>query len=401
MTVPHVARRILAPSNPTMLPFLYQTRTILGYAANRTRISKQFHVQPSKQLLHTKRYDDRTERSNPAHEVPFENEGDLAFHQQRHTTITDKERRVFEKLYEDFSSQAGASMGLSMLPSEDSDSSYDSLDSILNSAIRQQDTSLEESRAFAANKKPAGYRAEQARRAVGKQSRYGAAVDRPETPLRKAQKEQFDRVFDQLKSAKTDVELWSIMESEVFSAIRRLNLDDTEDVKQNIKEATSSKRKGPSEMAIIGPNYAAFCLVAMRQLRIEFPSSTLGLALLPTIKSLGRGSFALGASTQLYNELIAMTWLTYLDFQGVDDLLQEMDNSGLDFDASTLDLLESIRKSTYNAMNGHQGFTTSIILEMQRFQQGLRRITRWKNETVSRLEREAIRRAKEREEMAI
>ncbi|GME24323.1 hypothetical protein GTA08_BOTSDO10585 [Neofusicoccum parvum] len=240
------------------------------------------------------------------------------------------------------------------------------------------------------------------------------SAEERDAPLRKAQKEQFEHVEKLLREATSDVELWNVLENEVFSVIRRLNLDapqffagqeDEATKKEEEKEEEEKKEEEEegnpeedsesfSEFQIIGPNYPSFMLIAMRQLRVDFPGSTLALALLPAIKSLGRGSYALGASTELYNELLAMAWLTYSDFQGIDDLLQEMENGGIDFDTNTLDLLDSIKKNALDAKSGRLGDGASAVLEMDRFKRGIRRLQRWRDEIRMRMETEAIRQAK-------
>ncbi|EKG18104.1 hypothetical protein MPH_04636 [Macrophomina phaseolina MS6] len=225
-----------------------------------------------------------------------------------------------------------------------------------------------------------------------------------DTPLRIAQREQFERVENMMKEAKSDVELWNILETEVLSAVRRMDLDASRSSSgkgqeaQQLVDGQAMEGDQPfSEFQVIGPNYPSFLLIAMRQLRVDFPGSTLGLALLPAIKSLGRGSFALGASTELYNELLAMTWLTYSDFQGLDDLLQEMENGGIDFDTNTLDILDSIKKNALDVRSGRLGEGASAVLDMDRFQRGLRRLQRWRDAIRLRMEAEAIRQAKEYE----
>ncbi|EOD48979.1 hypothetical protein UCRNP2_4275 [Neofusicoccum parvum UCRNP2] len=238
------------------------------------------------------------------------------------------------------------------------------------------------------------------------------SAEERDAPLRKAQKEQFEHVEKLLREATSDVELWNVLENEVFSVIRRLNLDAPQFFAGQEDEATKKEEEKEeeeeeeeegnpeedsesfSEFQIIGPNYPSFMLIAMRQLRVDFPGSTLALALLPAIKSLGRGSYALGASTELYNELLAMAWLTYSDFQGIDDLLQEMENGGIDFDTNTLDLLDSIKKNALDAKSGRLGDGASAVLEMDRFKRGIRRLQRWRDEIRMRMETEAIRQAK-------
>lgn len=405
MATSSATQRTLLLRNTTLLPFLYQTRTILGQFPRRA--SAQRHIQvrrlntvsevASRRKPSRRSHEYQSSEPAPVYDVPFEGEEPVAFHQQRKSTITTTERQAFEALFKQYNADRKSKGAvLENVPDDLSDAAEDTLDSILDSAVSKWKMESEGGQSTASGPAP------QARRQL---MRDQAIIDVEEnTSLRKAQKEQFEHVEQLMRKATSDVELWNVLEIEVLSVIRRLDLDAPEDSAKQTEGVVESdegeareESNSPSELDIIGPNYPSFLLIAMRQLRVDFPGSTRGLALLPAIKSLGRGSFALGASTELYNELLAMTWLIYSDFQGIDDLLQEMENGGIDFDANTLDLLDSIRRNALDVQSGRHGEGAGAVLEMDRFKRGLWRLQQWRDAIRLRMEAEAIRLAKENE----
>ncbi|KAB2579883.1 hypothetical protein BFW01_g5427 [Lasiodiplodia theobromae] len=399
MTPSSVAQRTLLPLNTTLLPFLYQTRTILGRGPRRSfaRTDTQIRCLNAASEIASRRnpsHGDERADTGYASDVPFESEQEESFHQQRNATITERERRTFENLFKKYNATKpvyGEGKG-----DVNDDLTDDTLESILDQAIAGMEPG-DTGPVSSSGMTPLARRELMKKRAIHHEEE--------DTLLRKAQRrEQFERIEQLMKAAKSDVELWNVLETEVLSVIRRLDLDaprpprgQSEETERDEQTESQGKADPSSELEIIGPNYPSLMLVAMRQLRVDFPGSTLGLALLPAIKNLGRGSYALGASTELYNELLAMTWLTYSDFQGLDDLLQEMENGGIDFDANTLDLLDSIKRNALDARSRRLGDGASAILEMDRFKRGIKRLQRWRDAIRLRMEAEAIRQAKERE----
>lgn len=204
------------------------------------------------------------------------------------------------------------------------------------------------------------------------------------------------RVEELMRSAGTDAELWDVLETEVFSVIRQLELDGPSPSES--KQMNSKPNQQPSSgLAVIGPNYPSFLLMAVRQFRQEFPSSTLALAVLPEVKALGRSSYALGASTPLYNELITIAWLNYADFHEIDYLLHDMDRGGIEFDGNTLDLIASILVEQQKARGGWLGGAMAAVWEMESLRRAFRKLERWRDVVQARLEADAVRQAHERD----
>ncbi|KAI9723633.1 MAG: hypothetical protein M1812_000933 [Candelaria pacifica] len=219
------------------------------------------------------------------------------------------------------------------------------------------------------------------------------------------------RVEDMLYAAKTDIDVWKIVEEEVFSVIKKLNIELADPVAKNEKKGTKTakgKKKDsvipigeskPKEVAedkevpslsTIGPNYPAHLLVAVRLFRYKFPTSPLALALLPAIKKHGPISYVLGASTALYNELMAILWNSYGDFDGIGELLEEMDSGGVEFDEATVSLLERIEAEKQDTVDGRRGETLEALWKMQAMSKPLSALVRWKKMIKRRLEREEM-----------
>lgn len=182
------------------------------------------------------------------------------------------------------------------------------------------------------------------------------------------QREMYSKVEKRMKAAKSDVELWKIMEEEVFSMIDNMKLGDQhlpkagtegvasaeipsirkskrKDGSADVEEASNNSKKPSLSVRVHGPLYPAYLLAGMRLLNTQFArSSPLTLAVLPRIKELGLASYVLGVSTPFYNELMKIQWERYGDVSAVFNLLDETRVAGLSTDEDTRKLLRDIQK---------------------------------------------------------
>ena len=190
------------------------------------------------------------------------------------------------------------------------------------------------------------------------------------------------KVQNMLEKAETDVEIWRVLEEEVFSTVVRFQeqLKAEEDKDRAAKKAAKKKRKGETAreidaevtepealskaekldeqvplLAILETNYADHCLYALRQLRKYFRNSPYALTLLPKIKSLGPISYVLGTSTDLYNELMFIKWREYSDLHGISELGTEMRNRGLAVNQLTLEVLRAVLLLSKQGAKGKHG----------------------------------------------
>jgi hypothetical protein len=211
-----------------------------------------------------------------------------------------------------------------------------------------------------------------------------------------------------MKDARTDLELWEVMEKEVFSLIPKLGLeedplnvgsikDEESKAKAKAKSGrTRTKRKkarmlyemeeankeerfdrvvalspngtevGP--FTLYGPLYPSYLLLGIRLLDRSFAKpSPLALSILPKLKSLGAISHVLGASTQLYNEILRTYYYRYEDFGGVAKTLNEMEHSAVDLDEETLDIVIEILKMQAQIGRGEKGEEMRVLWTMPQF----------------------------------
>lgn len=251
--------------------------------------------------------------------------------------------------------------------------------------------------------------------------------------VNRAQDIEFKRVDKLFARAKTDVELWSILEKHVFARVHALNHDTsasntsgsnpTQATTQAQLKSTAAhadklkpsqltrrrpadahhrdkQRQRDAALAILGPNYSAWLVRATRMLRHDFPGSSLALSILPKVKALGVASYAMGASTTLYNELIALHWAAHADWDGVAALLREMESGGLDFDAATLELLEGIGRQLARARKGAEGRVMWLLVRMDGNVRRARMMAAWRVRVRQRLEADALKAAEKVTERA-
>ncbi|KAK8070243.1 hypothetical protein PG994_006859 [Apiospora phragmitis] len=227
------------------------------------------------------------------------------------------------------------------------------------------------------------------------------------------------RVNELMDSATTEVELWKVLEAEVFSLPTKFGLVMTPDAKEQriqnkqelalnrakrrkmiqaeLRKEKKSKSKNPKlepeseepsaeelaerkqAMYQYGPLYPAFLLRGLRLLDTKFPlSSRLALNVLPRVKQLGLESYVLGVSTPFYNELLRIYYHRYGDLEKMLDLLEEMRHSGLYFDEGTASILDQVHHQTKDLANGHFGQLGQAIMFMPEYEYSVRtRIGHW------------------------
>jgi len=120
-------------------------------------------------------------------------------------------------------------------------------------------------------------------------------------------------------------------------------------------------------------------------LKKNFPSSSLSLVIYSSIKDAGLYSYALAASTELYNLVIEAAWKHYGDVHQIVTLLEEMNKNGLDFDNTTVDLVGAMIKYVKSAKADAPGVIVDDLMSL----------IEWKEIIVRRMEEAAAREANE------
>ncbi|KAL8840212.1 MAG: hypothetical protein Q9170_001419 [Blastenia crenularia] len=412
-----------------LLPFLYQTRTIQAASTWSPRTRRSFHTQQIRlntygsgeerldSVSSGEKYSPRIYRNSGAISDPIPFEGDQGNQQLDHSdvhsnegslkdgpftqfaeensarpprtsTITATEKAVFDRIFKEIASDNPQE------PAQENDSvddnlddelaftgdTYDDLNAIFDEAIEQikrksegsADSRTDEKYLFSLSKNHLTAISSFAGTNAKSPKTTGANKDKDYKAIQKSVAEHRRRVMSMFDDANTDMEIWHVLEAEVFTLIQqydalRREAEEREKAKEKKptrkrgrvskadKEAAAAAKKNQSlrvtkqsipeaEMqAILSSNYGDYCLTAMRRLRRKFPTSPYCMNLLPNIKRLGSISHVLAASVDIYNEVLFLLWKEYSDLHGMADLIFEMGSLGIESNEVTLKTLLMVR----------------------------------------------------------
>ena len=331
----------------------------------------------------------------------------------RESTITVSERYAFQKIFSDIFARSQNEGNRDVFSEEQDDvvtkppqpqKAKAKLNNILGEALKVSGIpQTREEKQIAVDRYPPALRAAAAR-AIGLCENDGQLEDETmdgkeglnTDQLEKLREPELARVEGLMKAAKTDFELWDIMEKEVFSLIAKLGLgdspkkdmpkkkggkkskknlkevnvsDDTNSVPQSDSIITSTTTEiGVSPLSLYGPLYPSYVLLGLRLLDRSFAKpSPLALSVLPKVKSLGLISHVLGASTQLYNELLQVYRYRQNDYRGILNLLTEMEHFGLEFDEETYDIVVDIMRKQMAILRGEKGPALKVLWSLPEF----------------------------------
>lgn len=389
MTHEIISRVLGAPlrqlNSTTLLPFLYQTRTL------RPELHHAGSLRPPRSF----RTFSTPGRSNPE---PRDYDGfdpDVLVKPKSRkssweSTLTPTERATFERIYKDIEQSASSTLHHEpeeyILEDEELDfSEEESLEDIFSNAISSSndirrirfggltnsETLNEMSTAKTIYSSAPGIpNSEVSEKDVVK----GKAQDGMIEEARRKDTEEFEY---RLSSYKSDVDVWRVMQSHVLTKMQALTqlLHDEHSKKKGRKKKSAEKivrqtksqtadltastllastqtKQTPSMfhlLSVLRTNYAPQCLACLNTLRLRFPCSPYTLALLPEIKALGPISYVLGASTELYNELLFIRWVHYKDLHGCADLVEEMLDRSVATDARTRAVFNAARRTREQA----------------------------------------------------
>lgn len=415
------------PPTITLTPFLYQTATIQQWKPATQPVTRRNASSDS-------RYE---------HDIPFENEVESQAlddaEPARNTTITGSERAAFEKLYKRFRptrpSRRTPEHEIDQVADEyyqeegENDADAASIDTLFDAVLsgRPQDANKNTTRT-SKGKKPedlASLAAEMLRPEVdaAKNKEKNAKVAKA-AKIKHAQSVERARVKALLNAAHTDRELWMVLEREVFGVIKEMDLDGQgkqNDTAKSVQKYTGKQQRAADQSAsthqapaepprfptsstdkpynppkakrdlssrdprILFPNYPTHLVVAANILRANFPSSPLPLAIIPTLKSLGRSSYALGATTSLYKIMIRTAWQQQHSYDQICSLLQDMDNGGIEPDMGTLLVLDEILGEYRDGRRGKLGRGVQVVWGMQTFDESVKQLRAWRDVVSKRL----------------
>ncbi|KAI1802517.1 hypothetical protein F4811DRAFT_392156 [Daldinia bambusicola] len=457
----------------TLLPFLYQTRTILrGSLRGSLRGGPRISPSLSRSFHATRR-----QLSSEGDEIPFASyvpkerlPPDQSF---RSGTITPSERRIFERIFADIrarglkpfvpaesrreaaatrtsmsrldqAARAAQAEAKGLYPATITAPGYGGLTNDRHKALLKFPPELRAAagKAFDAIK-PSKRRPDEDEIQYDESSIAASqedpdgdevwevpvnAVDRS-MELEAQRSPERTRVEGLITAAKSDFEIWDVLEKEVFTMPAKLGfgkgasnleelepdveaeemeefaadeeLEDPEDpqdpediaaaleaidepemIPEEITGVSADSDSPPQrlDLYIHGPLYPEYLLLALRRLNSAFRTpSPLVFSILPRIKELGLESYMLGVSTPFYNELLEIYWARRGDITGILELLEEMRHCGLSFDAQTADFLGRVNTVvTRLATKAASGSFGKALMNMPEYDRSVRlRVRDW------------------------
>ena len=419
-----------APAATFLLPFLYQTHRTQSASARSFLAQRSFLVNHPKRRCYSNNSNRSTDgvplekslgkrqysyEASSADAIPFEGDvgglegkqsaqGDaggpftqfaegVSTRPPRASTITASEKAVFDRIFKEISTDSSrkAASDEDLLEDDLGDEAistgdvYSDLNTIFDDALKQLKRQSEDDIEVQSAEKPSGFLSRNYITAIGPLFNAGAkyvnlAELRGGEDLKVIQKsvvEHRRHILNMLDEAGTDVEIWNVLEAEVFPLVQRYDtlIKEAEErdkankpkrkrgraskVDQEVAAAAEEKqkllfkqksRKEAETQAILSSNYGDYCLAAMRHLRRAFPTSPYCMNMLPVVKRLGPISHVLAASVDLYNEILFLQWKEYSDLHAMADLITEMGNQGIEANEVTLKVLSMVQNSRRNAI---------------------------------------------------
>lgn len=200
------------------------------------------------------------------------------------------------------------------------------------------------------------------------------------------------RVKKLMNACLSDLELWKVMEAEVFSLPVRLGIaSDTQQsktrkmrrtkavksVEHDLKEAKGEEKQqvqqGKTEdgkepeliMDIHGALYSQYLLHGLKLFDSTFlQPSPFAFQILPRVKSLGLTSYILGVSTPFFTTLARQHWQRYGDGNSALDMIQELTSSGLYANEDVQALLTEMRDHLTSCTIGRQGPFAQALMQV-------------------------------------
>ncbi|KAF6829634.1 hypothetical protein CPLU01_07825 [Colletotrichum plurivorum] len=378
----------------TMTPFLYQTRTILRASV----ALRSFSTSTSR--MH--RLPGGRDNSIPFDwETPAEERADIPSGPDGEvkSTITPSERHVFRKIFENLARRPGR---VPQSPADAADDSASPAAGSRDALLSQYPTSLRRAAEAALNMREAADGQTGIPFVSSPEFEQDTAMDEQAKMLRAARDElqgkEVARVQMLLDECSTDMEVWDVLEREVFSMVAKLGIapekanrrkeKDSEELAKEAEAAAELKRNPSLDMDSYGPLYSLHLLQGLKTLDGDLARpSPMALNVLPRIKKLGIASYVLGVSTPFYNELASIFWHRYGDTQEVLTLLDEMQYAGLSYNKQTLRLVDTIEMALDSfrdrqlgvfskAVGTIPGYNTDAKAKVARYARRIRHITR-------------------------
>jgi hypothetical protein len=227
--------------------------------------------------------------------------------------------------------------------------------------------------------------------------------------LEQAVEQDLLQVKKTLATAESDVELWKMMHDIILSRLAPLDLENPVPKQpsrpqkrkagsaKDSDKTTSQWQGNISDELVITQTLPQHLGECARVLFYDFPASHLHISLLPYLKSLGPATFALAASTRLYNLHMRALFRSHTNLLQISRTLQEMDVEVYDFDDKTRDLVSTIAKRGSLARKGIFGPGIGALWNGERFRKATKATAYWGHTIETRMQEKALREARAKE----
>jgi len=183
------------------------------------------------------------------------------------------------------------------------------------------------------------------------------------------------RITKHLIKQDTDAGVWKIVMTEIMDPVIALDLDNpttTDTDASGDKSNTSRKRVSKAkQQAVIGANFPKLLYQAAVVLAEHFPSSLYNQAILPQLRHSGPTTFALGATTELYNLSITYAFEKHQDLPQIADSLDEMERVFIQPNEGTLNILTQVSIWARRVRDGAYGDMAQTVFGMERLKKSL------------------------------
>ena len=399
----------------TLLPFLYQTRTIQRAWRCRPAI-------PFARLTHSNRgpNDDRKPEA-----VPFDWDGEMpprdfqsgkpgkkfygdlsheSLKQDRQNTLSPTEAQIFKRIFDEI---AEGKMPVAKSRRQQDDKAdgrfpwetgqprslveHARMSEFRDKYLARSPPSLRN----AANKALGMFELAPSESAMEEMSEEDKQLWAERLRYRQMRADEKKRVEGLMRECRSDFALWELMGKEVFSIPERLGLRPkptapapkrrgrkaaakVEEEEQLAEQSTTDQTETPEAKAtaddsaepeklimdVHGALYSGYLILGLQLFDTAFTRpSPFAFQILPHVKSLGLESYVLGVSTPFYAALAGLHWDRYGDATSALDVIQEMSSTGLYVDAEVSDLLNRIREHLTSCTLGLQGPFVGAMME--------------------------------------
>ncbi|KAF2152751.1 hypothetical protein K461DRAFT_278999 [Myriangium duriaei CBS 260.36] len=168
-----------------------------------------------------------------------------------------------------------------------------------------------------------------------------------------------------IQSADSDLEIWQILQRDVFKPAAQLHLDGPSEQVADFPTIHSGSVQVDA-LRTIGTSFAQILIVAAEALKKSFPTSPVQTSLIPELRKLGPSYFALGVTTELYNYALSHAIKQDQDLSAGLDILDEMDREVIEPNEKTLEILRYITQQARRTNKGEFGHGVRLLWQTER-----------------------------------